>query len=275
MRAGNRAARGKVVDLQRQAQLVPPTARGGGRSARGAPDNTGTYRRAATVGTGLAIMPIGLGDAAFSATARRNGWGGARNSASRTSDALTVKQTAEIIEAAQFAARIGLPLNRHLTIHWEAAGVPDCEAGAATAAFLTLARDWLRKRGAPFAWAWVRENGDGKGSHVHILLHCRPEVARDFSGIQRRWLRRVTGKPYRARVIRTARIGGTLTAAQSAPVAYVENLATVVGYLLKGASPAAARALGLERLEAGGRIIGKRAATSQNLGRIARAQANG
>lgn len=128
---------------------------------------------------------------------------------------LTVKQTAEIIEAARFAASIGLPLNRHLTIHWEAAGVPDSRAAAATAAFLTLARDWLRKRGAPFAWVWVRENGDGKGSHVHFLMHCRPALARGFAGMQRRWLRRVTGKPYRARVIRTVRIGGALTAAQT------------------------------------------------------------
>jgi hypothetical protein len=202
------------------------------------------------------------------------GWGGARNSASRYSDALTVKQTAEIVAAAQFAARIGLPLNRHLTIHWEAAGVPDCRAAAATAAFLTLARDWLRKRGAALAWAWTRENGDGKGSHVHILLHCRPELARAFAGMQRRWLRRVTGKPYRARIIRTARIGGTLTAAQTAPAVYAENLAAVVAYLLKGASPAAAREVGLERLEAGGRVIGKRAGTSQNIGRAARERAS-
>lgn len=176
----------------------------------------------------------------------------------------------EIIAAAHFAARIGLPLRRHVTIHWEAAGVPDNQAAAATAAFLRLARDWLRKRGHPFAWLWVRENGHRKGSHVHILLHCRPELARAFSGMQRRWLRRITGKPYRARIIRTARIGGTLMAAESAPAVYAENLAAVVGYLLKGASPEAARLLGIARLEDGGRIIGRRCAASQNIGRAAR-----
>jgi hypothetical protein len=221
-------------------------------------------------GTALAVIPIAIGGAAFSGTEGRNRWGGARNSASRTSDALTEKQSKEIIAAAQFSARIGLPLNRHLTIHWDAAGVPDCRAAAATAAFLALARDWLRKRRASLAWAWVRENGDGKGSHVHILLHCPPDMARTFAAMQRRWLRRVTGNPYRARIIRTARVGGTLTAAQTAPAAYAENLAAIVGYLLKGASPVAARELGLERLEAGGRVIGKRAATSQNIGRAAR-----
>jgi hypothetical protein len=270
MRAAKPAVRGQAIDLQKQAPLASLAGRCAGESVAYPADNTATYSRRTPAGTALAIIPIAIGGAAFSAKAGRNGWGGARNSASRTSDALTVKQTAEIVAAAQFAARVGLPLNRHLTIHWETAGVPDCRAAAATAAFLALARDWLRKRGAPFAWVWVRENGDGKGSHVHILLRCPPELARAFAGMQRRWLRRVTGNPSRARIIRTARIGGTLTAAQTAPAVYAENLAAVVAYLLKGASPAAARELGLQRLEAGGRIIGKRAATSLNIGRAAR-----
>jgi hypothetical protein len=270
MRAANPAVRGQAVDLQRQQSLAPPAANARSESASIVGVNTAAYTGSRTAGTALAIIPKAIGGAAFSGNGQRGGWGGARNSGSRTSDWLTVKQTAEIIAAAQFAACAGFPLNRHLTIHWEAAGIPDCQAAAATAAFLRLARDWLRKRGAPFAWVWVRENGDRKGSHVHILLHCRPELARDFAAMQRRWLRRVTGNPYRPRVIRTARIGGTLTAAQTAPAVYAKNLAVVVGYLLKGASPEAARALGLMRVESGGSIIGKRAGTSQNIGRSAR-----
>jgi hypothetical protein len=271
MCAANRAVRGQTVDLEREPELAPTGTRLGGESVAKTPVNTGIYRRGWAAGTALAIIPKAIGGATDSAKAGRSGWGGARNSASRYSDALTNKQTAEIIAAAQFAARIGLPFNRHLTIHWEAAGVPDCEGAAATAAFLTLARDWLRKRGVPFAWLWVRENGDGKGSHVHILLHCRPELGRAFAGMQRRWLRRVTGKPYRPRTIRTARIGGTLRAFETAPAVYADNLARVVVYLLKGASPEAARALGIKRPEPGGRIIGKRCSTSQNIGRTARA----
>ena len=72
----------------------------------------------------------------------------------------------------------------------------------------------------------------------------------------------------RARVV--ARIGGTLNAASSTPAAYSENLANVVGYVLKGALPGAAEMLGLARLESGGRVTGKRAATSQNIGPAAR-----
>ena len=239
-------------------------------SAKESIENTVLYAFPETSGTRCANIDITLGGAAFSEEVQPCGWGGARNSATRTSDFLTLNQALEIIAAAQFAVWTGLPLNRHLTIHWEAAGIPDCLAARATAAFLTLARDWLRKRGTRFAWAWVRENGDVKGSHVHILLHCPPDAARAFSGMQRRWLRRITNKPYRARIIRTARVGGTLTAWRTAPATYAENLGAVVGYVLKGASPKAARTLGLARLEPAGRIIGKRAATSQNIGRTAR-----
>lgn len=183
------------------------------------------------------------------------------------------------MEAAQFAAA-GMPFNRHLTIHWQQAGIPDERVAWATARFLKLASDWISKRGAfelnrkqssRIAWAWVRENGERKGSHVHILLHL-PTGLR-IGNMQRRWLRSISGQHYSPRTIKTARIGGTAGAAQSAPAVYEANLAAVVGYILKGACPAAARELGLERLEHGGRIIGKRAATSQNIGGTARQRA--
>jgi hypothetical protein len=262
----------------KQPLAVPPGAQ--------SPDKTGEKQALSPVGTSLAIIDIANSGASDSAQT----WGGRRNSAARSSSSLSLNQATQIIEAAQFAAAIGLPFNRHVTIHWEQAGVPDSEAAKATARFLKLAGDWIAKRGGRIAWAWVRENGDGKGSHVHILLHlqankitakngrllatdntARKQRAR-LGNIPRRWLRSITGKPYRAGTIRTQRIGGTAGAAQSAPAAYQENLKAVVGYILKGACPAAARALGLVRLEAGGNIIGKRAATSQNTGRAARAR---
>ena len=83
-------------------------------------------------------------------------------------------------------------------------------------------------------------------------MHVDPAIAQPIAVMQRRWLRRVTGQPYRKAVIRTARIGRTLRAFRTAPEAYQANLAVVVGYVLKGASREAAKALGLERLEDGG-----------------------
>lgn len=248
-------------------------------------ENTPEKHRAPSVGTALADSIEIRSEASF--PTRR--WGGARNSASRTSDSLSLNQAANIIAAAHFAAAIGLPLNRFLTIHWEHAGIPDERAAWATGRFLKLAGDWIAKRSGRIskveqnrkriAWAWVRENGDGKGSHVHILLHVPANkiVGKNqtqLGNMPRRWLRSITGKPYCAGTIKTARIGGTTGAAHSSPAAYHENLAAVVGYVLKGTSSAAAPALALDRLEAGGRIVGKRAATSQNIGRAARERTN-
>ena len=143
-------------------------------------------------------------------------------------------------------------------------------------------------RATQIAWAWVRENGDTKGSHVHILLHVPPNINTDEKRGQRpadntagkrlgglgnkqlRWLRLITGNPYCPGTIRTERIGGTVSAAVKAPAVYRANLAYVVGYINKGAFPAAVRSLSLDRVEAGGNIIGKRAATSQNIGPAAR-----
>jgi hypothetical protein len=230
---------------------------------------SGGYWPKAETGTSVAIYNNSKSDAAFSNpavnTGNKQGWGGARNRADRVSDSLSLRQAEGIIRAAHRACAIGLPFNRHVTIHWERAGVPDAEAAGAIGAYLSLARDFLRKRGWGFAWAYVRENGDGKGSHVHILMHIDPAIAQPFTSMQRRWLKRVTGKPYRKGVIRTERIGPTLRAFRTAPEAYQANLAVVVGYVLKGASREAATALGLERLEDGGRVIGKRAGWSQKI----------
>lgn len=251
-------------------------------------DNTGEKQASAPLGTGRAIIAIASCEALDSART----WGGRRNTATRTSSSLSLNQASRIIQAAQFAAAIGLPFNRHVTIHWEQARVPDCRAAWATGRFLKMAGDWIAKRGGRIAWAWVRENGDCKGSHVHILLHMPSHLITGKNGsglagdntarkhrarlgnMPRRWLRSITGKPYRAGTIKTGRIGGTAGAVLSAPAAYQENLAAVVGYILKGASSVAAQALGLERLEAGGTVIGKRAATSQNVGRAARERRN-
>src|SRR3546814_11539624 len=82
-----------------------------------------------------------------------------------------MRQARNIIDAVRYAYWIDLPLNRHVTVHWERAGISDDRAAAATSQFLKLASDWIGKRGGKFAWIWVRENGPFSGSHVHILMH--------------------------------------------------------------------------------------------------------
>jgi hypothetical protein len=167
-----------------------------------------------------------------------------------------------LITAAMTAQTIGRALNRHITVHWAAAGVADNRAAAATTAFLKYLREWL---GGATAYIWARENGDGKGAHLHILAHL--PAGRHMSGARsRRWLERITGRPYRLGTIRTRRIAGSRDPAS--PV-YAVNLRAVLAYVLKDSDTDAAAALGIGHA-AGGRIIGKRCGTSRNIGAKAR-----
>lgn len=192
-----------------------------------------------------------------------SGHGGARLRADRTSDHLSLRQARRIMLSALAAERLGQPFTRFVTVHWERIGIGDAQAADATGRLVKLAKDWARKRGGSILWAWVRENGIGKGSHVHMLLACRPELP--IGRMWRRWLQAITGRPYRAGTIHTRRIGGTLRAAYTNPAAYHAALSNVVAYVCKGVRADDAQALGLHRLETGGEIIGKRAAWSQGL----------
>lgn len=234
-------------------------------------DEIGTNPPMPQAGTPIAFRDSSKVAAQF--PAKPLSWGGARNRADRVSEALTLQQARGIMAAAAFALQIGLPLNRHLTVHWARAGIDDAGAAAATGAFLKRARQLFQKRGEPFAYVWVRENDGGdasKGSHAHLLLHVPPRMARRFTRLQRRWLRQVTGQPYRTDALHTSRIGRNLNAAETMPDTYRANLANVIAYVLKGAEPVTAQVLGLSKIEAGGRVIGKRAGWSENIGAAAR-----
>ena len=91
-------------------------------------------QRDAANGTKPAIDTITLGAPADSAPRSRRG--GARNSAARQSQALRSGQIANLMAAEAHAAEIGLPFNRMITIHWEAAGVPLDGMAKATGRFI-------------------------------------------------------------------------------------------------------------------------------------------
>lgn len=185
--------------------------------------------------------------------------GGARNRADRTSSSLSEKQAQAIYAAVGKAAALGLPPNRHWTVHWTRLGVADEMACRATGALLTLVRDWLRKQGHRFACIWVRENdnGDGsKGSHAHILLHVPPGV-RWCGWRNRRWLERVSGRPYVSRATCTRLIAGHKSAGTASPSLFSLNLAVVTAYIAKG-GPAGPFGLAAGPSGLGGVIQGKR-----------------
>jgi hypothetical protein len=203
----------------------------------------------------------------FDANPTASNWGGARNKGIST--VLSLSKARTIIALASKADEKGLSLNRHVTVHWGALGLSDHDAAWASGRLIKLATDWLRTQGVAPMWLWVRENdnGDGsKGPHVHILLHCPHSV--HIGRMWRRWLRNITGKPYRRRGVHTARIGGTVNCYQTAPALYQLNLANVLAYICKGVAPADALTLGIVHTP-GGTIIGKRAAWRQGYVKIA------
>ena len=219
-------------------------------------------------GTAPAIKYLTSGEAAHSSNSTRRG--GARNRADRASHALTTAQIANLQAAECHAKKIGLPFNRMITIHWEGAGIPLAGMASATGRFTDLMSKTLARHGSGTAWLWVHESGDGKGGHCHMLVHVPPDLVSRLTSLQRGWLRRITGQPYRARVIHSKPIGARLGLETGNSDLHAANLQAALAYVLKGASAEAASQFGLERLEPGGRIIGKRCGTSQNIGAKAR-----
>lgn len=199
-----------------------------------------------------------------------------RISSDRTSATIAPAAVENILAAIGHAATIGLPLNRFVTIHWQSGGAP--LGPQATGRFLKMAGDWLRLRGVPATYAWVRESGDLKGEHVHIAMHVPPALGIAFGHRQRGWVKAAGARCWRG-VIKTRPIG--ISASQAIVGMgdgehYSVNLAAVVEYLLKGADLATANANGLTRArDDGGILRGKRAATSANIGLAARLVASG
>ena len=223
-------------------------------------------------GTAHAINYLTSGVAAFSATG--TGRGGARNRANRESHFLTTGHIANLRAAERHAEKIGLPFTRMISIHWQAAGMPLAGMPKATGRFTDLMAKALARHGSKTAWLWTHENvpsnGHDKGGHCHLLAYVPADLVPVVTALQRGWLRRITGHPYRARVIHSKPIGGRLGLEAGNPDLHAVNLEAALAYVLKGASPKAASQFDLERLESGGRVIGKRCGTSQNIGAKAR-----
>lgn len=195
-----------------------------------------------------------------------HGRGGARNKAGRTNDALSTLQVGQLLEAASFAAEAGMPFNRFTTVHWQSAGVAN--ALEATGGFLKRLGDAVKSGGGKFAYLWVRENGIGKGEHVHILWHG-PADCPVFGRRQRGWLK-AEGARRAKGVCLTRAIGRDVSSAFTGGGDYHGNMREALGYVLKGADEEARLKFQLWRFEPGGLVVGKRCGVSANIGPWAR-----
>ena len=237
------------------------------------PIRNGRKRACSAAGTLPALSNLTLGVPAD--LPQSSGRGGARNSADRESHALTAAQIANLRAAERHASQIGLPLTRMITIHWEAAGVPLEGMVRATGRFTDLLGKLLARHGRRSAWLWVMENGEKKGGHCHMLAHVPADLVATLTAQQRRWLHTITGRPYRSRVIHSKPIGGRLGLEHGNPQLHAANVKVALSYVIKGADREAGAKLGLERLEAGGLVLGKRCSASQNINKKARRDAAG
>jgi hypothetical protein len=185
-----------------------------------------------------------------------------------------LSEVQNIIAAAVFTAEEHRPLNRHTTIHFEAAGIAD--PVEALGRYTKLARDWLATQGAVFSYIWVRESGDSKGEHVHLLMHVPAHLSRAFAWREPGWRKRI-GAKRAPRAFKSTAVGLTYRHSDVGVQYgehYADHLREIVGYLVKGAEPRAVEALQLTRIQPGGELWGKRSGMSENINRTARARAS-
>lgn len=197
-----------------------------------------------------------------------------RCAADRESDIIGLAAATNIIEAAGFAFAIELPLNRFVTINWATGGA---KAGVnPTARFLKAAGDWLSTHDVPRTWVWTREACHHDGEHVHIAMHVPPALGSAFGNRQQAWAK-AAGVQWWLGVIKTRPVGKSTRHAYHGiqyGEHYADHLWQTVEYILKGTTADTAQAVGLkiERVP-GGRLTGKRAGTSANIGESARRSA--
>ena len=237
----------------------------------GAPLDNGRKRAIAGNGTGHAFSYSNSSVAAKCADKPKRG--GARNRKDRRSEGLSGAQLDGLIAAKCHATAIGLPFTRMVTIHWEEAGLLLQDMPWATGQFIDRLKKTLERHGSQTAYLWTHEGGATKGGHCHLLIHVPAGLVSKVLKLQRGWLRKITGKPYRKTVIVSRPIGKRLGREVSNPADHAVNLEVAVGYVCKAASQADLDARGIVRQhEPGGLVIGKRCGTSQNIAHRARSQ---
>ncbi|WP_156874159.1 hypothetical protein [Sphingorhabdus lutea] len=180
-----------------------------------------------------------------------------------------------ILGAALFSKYLGLELNRSITIHFGKLGIDDCKAGKVLTAWLKSLGDYISKNGKILTCVWVRENGQYvddkgivKGSHVHILAHIPNECLQGVKQRQGKWLSKAAGARLTAGTIFGRKVKGA-SSHNGLEGLYEANSGNVIRYIIKGVDSGLAAKMGLVKVKDGGRVIGKRCGTTQNIGRKA------
>ncbi len=164
-----------------------------------------------------------------------------------------------IHHATRMSLRVGLPLNKMVTINLGLAGFEPNEAGHAFRKLLTQRfAPWLRRaapniRNVPPTYVWTMEAAGGQLA-VHWLVHVPTGLQRAFRRKVAEWLHSLVG---------------VTPSASAVDVRPIYNLIGARRYILKGIDPAWASHLKINQVDQG-RVVGKRSGFSKNLGPAAR-----
>ncbi len=200
---------------------------------------------------------------------------------------MAASKALDLIDAANHARTIGLPLNFSLTVHFERGNLkPDYTPQNAIGYYLKAAAQWLNLRGIAGTYIWVMEHVMGTGRHAHILIHCPPEYQAAFRKMAKtKWLTLAGMDTTDKGTVHIERVGPRgYTVAQSAPrhqQQYFNQLKGVLKYHLKGINPyqALPKQMGIDgsvaellgiKPEDNQPIFGRRASQSQNISKGAR-----
>jgi len=202
-------------------------------------------------------------------TLPKRSWGGARNRADRKSHALTDAQVDEINTAANFAISTGWTFQRHWTVLYERAGIAEHDAARFIGKLLDLVSKQARRAGGILTALWVREMGNVKGGHVHILLHLPAGLS--LRNRTQRWIE-TAGGTYCPSVSRVKRVRWTSIKSDNfvSNTRARANAMNVARYLMKSSRIEKGQLMGLEKYGSGGHIVGKRMGSTQNIGKAAR-----
>jgi hypothetical protein len=178
--------------------------------------------------------------------------------AARVSHFIKRRPAVNFHHATRYADKIGLPLNRIITINFSALGCPpDLVSKFLQMMISQRFAPWLRRTSAikvPLTYVWCIE-GAGQQMAAHLLVHIPVPIIREFEARLRQWL------------------CGLFDAAELDPaVVHIREVYNLIGarrYLLKGVDPAWANHLGIQPV-AQGLVVGKRSGFSRNLGPTAR-----
>ena len=164
-----------------------------------------------------------------------------------------------IHHATRYAERIGLPLNRFVTINF---GLTACVPERVSSAFRKLLTErfapWLRrsaglKDALPPTYVWTIEAAGGQIA-LHWLVHVPQQIRSAFDRRLNGWVATLTGRPAEAGAIN---------------IKPIHNIVGLKRYVLKGTDPGWAKHLGVRAVPQG-IVVGKRSGFSRNLGPAAR-----